>query len=188
MRQAEVAFGVDETGAARSFLRRALGAARLDPAAWDEIAGGAAGVGQTALVALGAAAAASFAAGTVSPAAAVESAVSTLVSWLLIAALLWLAANGLGHGLGAALALRIVGFAMAPLALLFLAAIPVAHVQVVVRLVALALFLAALVAGTRQALRVETTRAAFVCATAGLGYFLLLLTMLTVTVTVSTSG
>lgn len=187
MGQAEAAFGIGETGAVRPFLRRVIGAARLDPEAWEEIAGGAVGLGQAALVTLGAAAAGSFAAATVSPDAALESALSTFASWLLIAALLWVAANVLGHRLGPGLALRVVGFATAPLGLLLLAAFPVAHVQVVVRLVALALFLAALVAGTRQALRVDTMRAAFVCATAGLGFALLLLTMVTVTITVTTT-
>lgn len=187
MRQAEAAFRIGEAGSARPFLRRVIGAARLDPEAWEEIASGAAGLGQAALVALAAAAASSFAAATVSPDAARESAVSTFASWLLVAALLWSAANVLGHRMRPALALRVVGFAMAPFALLFLAAIPVASVQGAVRLLAVALFLAALVAGTRQALRVETMRASLVCGLAGLGYVLLLLTMVTVTVTITTT-
>jgi len=94
---------------------------------------------------------------------------------------LWAAANGLRHRLALGAALRLVGFAMAPLALIALAAIPIAHIQAAVRLLALALFFAALVAGTRQALRVETTRAALVCALAGLGLFLLTLAVVALT-------
>lgn len=170
-----------ETGAgeARSLVRRAVGAARLDPSTWAGIAADPV-PGQAALVVAAAAAANALAAGGAS---APLAALGSLASWLLIAAALWAAANGLGHRLGIATALRLVGFAMAPLALLVLAAIPVAPVQAAVRLVALALFLAALLAGTRQALRVETMRATLVCATAGLG--LVFLAMLVLAMTVS---
>jgi hypothetical protein len=181
MREAEAAFGVAGAGAARPFAQRVIGAVRLDPETWDEIAGGDTGLGQAALVVLGSAAAASLAAASaISTRAAIESASSSLLSWLWMGAFLWVAANALGHRLRVGTALRVVGFAMAPLALLGLTAIPVPAVQAVVRLIALALFLAALVAGTRQALRVETMRAAFVCAIAGLAILLVLLTMLTV--------
>jgi hypothetical protein len=184
MSQAQVVFGAAEGGASRSFAARVAGAVRMEPAAWDEIARDGGALGQAALVALAAAAAGSLAAGsTGSTTAAVGSLLGSLVSWLLVAGLLWAAANGLGHRLGLGTALRVVGFATAPLALIVLAAIPSVPVQTLVRLVALTLFFAALVAGMRQALRVETMRAALVCATAGLA--LLFLTMFAVVLTVA---
>lgn len=184
MREAELSFEAVDAADARPFTQRVIGAVRLDPATWDEIAGGGAGLGQAALVVLGSAAAASLAAASaISTRAAIESATSSLLSWMSMAAFLWLAANVLGHRLRVGTALRVVGFAMAPLALLGLTAIPVPAVQAVVRLIALALFLAALVAGTRQALRIETMRAAFVCTVAGLAIALVLLTMLTMLTT-----
>lgn len=181
MSQAEAAFEAE--GASRSFARRVIGAVRLEPGAWDEIASESGALAQAAVVVLAAASASALAASRHGAALAVESALGSLSSWLLVAALLWVAARILGHRLGLGAGLRIVGFAMAPLALFALAALPVAHVEAVVRMLALALFFAGLVAGTRQALGVETMRAALVCAAAGLG--LVFLTLLAVTLSVS---
>lgn len=184
MSQAEAAFEADGEGGSRSFARRVIGAVRLEPAAWDEIASEGNALVQAALVVLVAAAASGFAAAsTGSTALAAESALGSLSSWLLVAGLLWVASRALGHRLGFGTGLRVVGFAMAPLALFALAALPIAHVEAVVRMVALALFFAGLVAGTRQALGVETMRATLVCAAAGLG--LVFLTLLAVALSVS---
>jgi len=177
MGRAEAVLGGAEEGGARSFARRVAGVVRLEPDAWNEIVGDRdrAVLGQAALVAGAAAAANAVAAGSTGPSLV---ALESLASWLLLAGALWGAANGLGHRLGIGTALGVVGFAKAPLVLVALTAIPVVPLQAAIRLVALALFFAALVAGTRQALRVETMRAMFVWATAGLGtLFLVTLAM-----------
>jgi hypothetical protein len=168
MSQAEATFGAGEAGGARGFGQRVLGAVRLEPGAWHEIATEPGALGQAVLVVAAAAVAGAAVAAGEGRMAAVESCVASLGFWLGFAGLLWAVANWFRHPLGLGAALRVVGFAMAPLLLVVLAAIPVEVVQSVVRLVAFALFLGALVAGTRQALRVETARAALVCVTAGL--------------------
>ncbi|HSJ96842.1 MAG TPA: YIP1 family protein [Myxococcota bacterium] len=181
MSHAEAVFGAGAESS-RSFAERVRGAVRLEPEAWEEIARDGGALGQAAVVVLVAAAAGALAAASAGSAtAAAGSALGSFGSWLAISVLLWAAASALRHRLQLGTALRVVGFAMAPLALNALAAIPAVPVQTVVRLLALALFFAALVAGTRQALRVETLRATLVCATAGLG--LLFLAMLAVTLT-----
>jgi len=183
MGHAEAVFGAEAAATPRPFVRRVIGAVRLEPEAWEEIARDGGTLGQAGMVALGAAVASSLVAAATEGASrsVVESCLATLAMWPLVAALLWAAANGMRHRLALGAAMRLVGFAMAPLALMALAAIPIAHLQAVVRLLALALFFAALVAGTRQALRVETTRAALVCALAGLGLFLLTLAFMALT-------
>ena len=163
--------GASQHESQSSFWQRVLGAVRLEPGAWQEILDDAASGGQAAVVVASAALAAGSAAflgleGTL--VAAILSALSTFSTWLILALLLWGLAHWFRHSMRAGEALRIVGFSMAPLSLLVLVAIPVAPVQLVVRLLAFSLFFAALVGGTRQALRVETTRAAFVCAMTGL--------------------
>jgi hypothetical protein len=181
MGHAEAVFGAAPSGTSRSFVRRVAGAVRLDPDVWDEIGRDRGALGQALLVVVVAAATAGAASGAAR--ATLESALAGLGAWLVISGLLWGAANGLRHPLGLGAALRVVGFAMAPLALIALAAIPVLAVQCVARLLALALFFAALLAGTRQRLGVETMRATLVCATAGFG--LLFLALLAVTLTVA---
>lgn len=182
--RAEAALGAARVGAGHSFAARVAGAVRLDPAAWDEIARDRGALTQAALVVLLATGATVLAAAYVAgPAAAIESALGVLASWLLVAGLLGGAARILGHRLPLGTALRVVGFAMAPLVLIALAALRIDHVEAVVRMLALALFIAGLVAGTRQALGVETTRAALVCAGAGL--CLLLITMIAVALSVA---
>lgn len=179
----EAAFGA-AGGEGLSFAARVVGAVRLDPAAWDEIACERGALAQAALVVLLAAGASVTAAAHIAgPGAALESAIGSLASWPLIAGLLAGAARVLGHRLPFGTGLRLVGFAMAPLVLIGLAALRIDYVEAVVRMVALALFFAGLVAGTRQALGVETMRAALVCAGAGLG--LVLMTMVAVALSVS---
>lgn len=178
--QVHPSLGSAVPAASRSFLQRLLGGVRLDPAAWDEIAGDPGALGQAAIVALLAAlagGAANGAGGTT--AATVQGAVWTLVFWPAFGVVLWAIANWFRHPLALGSAFRIVGFAMAPLALVVLAAIPVPLLPTLVRLLTVALFFAALVVGTRQALRVETARAAFVCLVVGM--ILIFASMLVVT-------
>jgi hypothetical protein len=176
MSHAEVVFAAGSASTRRSFGERVLGAVRLEPGAWDEIARDPGALGQALAVVAAAALASALSAAAAGPAsAALSSGLGSLASWLAITGLVWAAANVLGHRLGVVTALRVVGFAMAPLALVVLAAIPVVPVQMVVRLIALALFFAALVAGMRQTLRVETLRATLVCALAGLALLFLVM-------------
>jgi len=184
MGHAEAVFGAEAAGAPRPFVRRVVGAVRLEPETWDEITRDSGTLGQAGMVALLAAVASGFVAAALEGAsrAAVESCLATLATWPLVAGLLWAVANAAGHRLALGTALRLVGFAMAPLTLIVLAAIPIAHVQAVVRLLSLALFFAALVAGTRQALRVDTMRAALLCALGGLSLFFLTVVFVAYTV------
>lgn len=178
--QVHRSLGSADPAASRSFLQRLLGAVRLEPAAWDEIVGNPGALGQAAIVALLASLAAGFAAGVGrTTATGLQGAIGTLLTWPMFGVVLWALANWFRHPLALGPAFRVVGFAMAPLALVVLAAIPIALLQTVVRLLAVALFFAALVVGTRQALRVETARAAFVCLLVGM--ILVFVSMLTVT-------
>jgi hypothetical protein len=185
MGHAEAVFGADAAAEPRSFARRVVGAVRLEPETWDEITSDGGTLGQAGMVVLLAAAAGGLVAAALEGGsrAVVESCLATLATWPLVAGLLWAAANVAAHRLALGTALRLVGFAMAPLTLIGLAAIPIAPLQAVVRLLALALFFAALVAGTRQALRIDTMRAALLCALAGGGLFFL--TVIVVAFTVS---
>jgi len=174
MGHAEAVFGTEAVGT-RPLARRVARAVRLEPDAWQEIARDSGALRQAALVAVGAAAASALevAASKGGSLALALPFAATLVTWPLVAALIWLIANGLRRRLGFASALRVVGFAMAPFALLVLAAIPIPPLQAVVRLVAWALFFAALVAGTREAARMDTARAALVCTLVAVILFLL---------------
>jgi len=171
--------GVPAHGSPSSFWQRVLGAVRLEPDTWQEILEDGAGGGQAAVVVAGASAAsatADFLGFSGTPITALLSFLSTFSTWLLLSLLLWGLANWFRHRLHVGASFRIVGFSIAPLTLVVLAAIPAAPVQLVVRLLAFSLFFAALVGGTRQALRVETTRAVFVCAMTGLvGIFVTML-------------
>jgi hypothetical protein len=151
-----------EAPGGRSFLQRLFGAVRLDGAAYDEIAQSPSALGQAAVVALAAAAAkvlVQIAHGTAS--STLVSGASIFSFWPIGAALLWI---GCGQRVPYTRLLRIVGFAMAPLLLAALDLIPITPVRVGAGLLATALFLAALVIGTRQALRTTTGSAALLCA------------------------
>lgn len=177
MGPAEALFG-SEAPPSRRFLERVLGAVRLEPAAWEDIARDAGALGQAGIVVLGATLASSLidAADKATLRDIAKSGLAMLALWPMVAASSWAAARMLGHPFRFATSLRLVGFAMAPLALNGLAAIPVPHFQAVVRLLAWALFFAALVAAMRQALRIETMRAALVCTLAGLTLLFVVLT------------
>lgn len=178
MGPAEAVFG-SEAPPSRRFLQRVLGAVRLEPGAWEDIARDPSALGQAGVVVVGATLASSLvdAAAGVASRDVVTGVLATICSWPLVAACAWAAARVLGHPVGFATSLRMVGFAMAPLALNALAAIPVPHLQAVVRLLAWALFFAALVAAMRQVLRVETMRAVLVCTLAILALFFVILTI-----------
>jgi hypothetical protein len=147
---------------ARSFVQRALGAARLDSAAYDEIGQSPNALGQAAAVVALAAVARAFASAQLgTTVGALFGAVTIVSAWLLGATLIWI---GSRQQAPYSLLLRTVGFAMAPLILVVLDVVPVAPVRYAVDLLATALFVAALVVGTRQALRTSTGVAALLCA------------------------
>jgi len=147
----------------RSFAQRFAGALRLDAATFDEIAQSPSSLGQAASLAVAAGAVKAIATGAATSAAAIVSAVSVLGFWPIGAALLWI---GCRQQVSYGVLLRTIGFAMAPLLLVGLDVLPIASLRHVVDLVATALFLGALVIGTRQALRTTTGGAALLCAPA----------------------
>jgi hypothetical protein len=147
---------------ARSFGERAIGAARLDSAVYDEIAQSPSALGQAAAVVALAAAASAFASPErTTTLGAIFGAVAIASAWLIGAGLIWVGAR---QQVAYSLLLRTVGFAMAPLTLVALESVPFAPVRYAVALLSTALFVAALVVGTRQALRVSTGTAALLCA------------------------
>jgi hypothetical protein len=179
MGHAEAIFGT-EAASTRPLVRRVIRAVRLEPQAWSEIAREPSALRQAAVVAIGASLPSALVAASKGDSSAAAAAfasllafASTLLTWPLVAAVIWLIANGMRRRVDFAGALRVVGFAMAPLALLVLGAIPLAPVQAVVSLLAWALFFAALVAGTREAAHIDTMRAALVCTLAAVVLFLL---------------
>jgi hypothetical protein len=167
------------TAGGRSFGSRLLGALRLEAGAYDEIAADSSALGQAAGVALAAAVARAIGAAPGSTSAEpLIGAVSVLLFWPVCSTLIWLIANWFGHRTGLAPMLRVVGFAMAPLILAALLVVNSEWVQISSSLLATALFFAALVVAVRQALRVDTGRAAFVCLTvAMIVVFLLMVVM-----------
>jgi hypothetical protein len=163
----------------RSFGSRLLGALRLEGGVYDEIADDGAAMGQAAGVALAAAVARAIGASPQGTSAEpLVGAVSVFVFWPVCSSLVWAIAKWFGHPVGLARMLRVVGFAMAPLVLVALSVVNSEWVQISSSLLATALFFAALVVAVRQALRVDTGRAAFICLTVGLiVIFLLMLVM-----------
>jgi hypothetical protein len=170
---------VDAPGAAgdRSFARRVLGVLRLEGKAYDDVATDRAALGQAAVVVVAAALANAIGVSAASPTdRAVLAAFRVVALWPLLAAVLWAIANWFGHPIGFQPLLRVVGFAMAPLIVLFLLLVPIEWVQITASLLATALFFAAVVVGVREALHVEMGRAAFVSLVAYLLVILLALT------------
>jgi len=145
-----------------TFGQRMLGAARLDGATFDEIARSPNALGQAAAVVALAAVASSFASPErTTTLTAVFGALAIASAWLLGAGLLWVGAR---QQVPYAMLLRTVGFAMTPLTLVVLEVVPLGPGRYVVALLSTALFVAALVVGTRQALRVSVGTAALLCA------------------------
>jgi hypothetical protein len=147
--------------ASSTFGQRMLGAARLDGSTYDEIARSPNALGQAAAVVALAAVASSFASPEHTTLGALFNALAKAGAWLFGAGLLWVGAR---QQVPYAMLLRTVGFAMTPLTLVVLEVVPLGPGRYVVALLSTALFVAALVVGTRQALRVSVGTAALLCA------------------------
>jgi Yip1 domain len=148
----------------RSFGERLTGTLRLDSSVYDEIADDATSLGQAAgVVACAAAARAIGAAMIGTQGEAVVGAIGVFVFWPVAVVLIWGVGSWFGHPSSFARILRLVGFAMAPLLLVVLIVIPNQWVQTLVSLSSFALLFATLAVATRQGLRTDTGRAAFVC-------------------------
>jgi hypothetical protein len=172
----EIGIGQPTAVAGRSFMQRLGGAVRLDPGAFDEIAAEPSALLQAATVVLAAAAARAVAvSGIATSTDAALNGLRVLILWPAASMVLWGVAKWFGHRAGFGPLLRVVGFAMAPLALAVFQAVPLPTLVIIVSLLATALFFAALVIGVRQALRIDTGRAAFVCLATGLTLFFLLM-------------
>lgn len=148
----------------RPFAERLSGALRLDSSVFDEVGDDAGALGQAATVVACAAAARAIGAAMVgTQGEAIVGAIGVLAFWPLATALLWGVGRWFGHESNFARMLRVTGFAMAPLLLVVLIVIPNQWVQTLVSLSSFALLFATLAVATRQGLRTDTGRAAFVC-------------------------
>lgn len=148
----------------RSFAERLTGALRLDSSVFDEVADDAGALGQAAAVAAGAAAARAIAAAMIgTQGEAVVGAIGVFAFWPLATTLIWIVGRWFGHESSFPRMLRATGFAMAPLLLVVLIVIPNLWVQTLVLLSSFTLLFATLALATRQGLRTDTGRAAFVC-------------------------
>ena len=146
---------------ARSFAQRLVGAVRLDSATYEEIASSPNALGQAATVVALAGAASAFASERTTTLSAIFGALAIASAWLMGAGLIWV---GSRQQVPYPRLLRTVGFGMTPLTLVALEMVPLAPVRYAVALLSTALFVAALVVGTRQSLRASTGTAALLCA------------------------
>ena len=155
--------------AARSFAERFVGALRLDGSVYEEVASDAGAIAQAAGVAAVAAAARAIGVfSTTTSGAAVFGALSVFAFWPLAAVLVWTVGHLLKSPGEFGRVLRVVGFSMAPLIL-----VPNEWFRGAVLLVTYALLFGALLVGVRQALRIDTGRAAFVCILVAMMFFLI---------------
>ena len=160
--------------AGRSFAERFIGALRLDGSVYEEVANDAGAIGQAAGVAVAAAVARVIGVYSATTSGeAVFSGVSVLAFWPVAAFLVWGVGNLLKSPADFGRVLRVVGFAMAPLILVALLLVPNDWFRAGVLLVTYALLFAAFVVGMRQALRVDSGRAAFVCIIVAMMFFLI---------------
>jgi len=160
--------------AARSFAERFVGALRLDGSVYEEVASDAGAIAQAAGVAAVAAAARAIGVfSTTTSGAAVFGALSVFAFWPLAAVLVWTVGHLLKSPGEFGRVLRVVGFSMAPLILVALLLVPNEWFRGGVLLVTYALLFGALVVGVRQALRIDTGRAAFVCIVVAMMFFLI---------------
>jgi hypothetical protein len=160
--------------AARSFGERFVGALRLDGSVYEEVASDAGAIAQAAGVAAVAAAARAIGVfSTTTSGAAVFGALSVFAFWPLAAVLVWTVGHLLKSPGEFGRVLRVVGFSMAPLILVALILVPNEWFRGGVLLVTYALLFGALVVGVRQALRIDTGRAAFVCILVAMMFFLI---------------
>jgi hypothetical protein len=147
----------------RSFGQRLHGALRLDGGAYDEIAADPGAVAQAG----GVVAAAALARAIGSPVApfstdGIIGALLVAATWPVLAGLVWALGNWFRHPVAYGPVLRVIGFAMAPLVVWVLTALKIAALTVASSFLAAALAIAGIVVGTRQALRVDTSRAGFI--------------------------
>jgi hypothetical protein len=160
--------------AGRSFAQRFVGALRLDGSVYEEVANDAGAIGQAAGVAVAAAVARVIGVYSATTSGeAVFGGVSVLAFWPVAAFLVWAVGNLLKSPADLGRVLRVVGFAMAPLILVALLLVPNDWFRAGVLLVTYALLFAAFVVGMRQALRVDSGRAAFVCIIVAMMFFLI---------------
>ena len=161
-------------GAGRSFVERFVGAFRLDGSVYEEVASDRGALAQAAGVAAAAAAARAIGVfSTTTSGAAVFGALSVFAFWPLAAVLVWTVGHLLKSPGEFGRVLRVVGFSMAPLILVALLLVPNEWFRGGVLLVTYALLFGALVVGVRQALRIDTGRAAFVCIVVAMMFFLI---------------
>jgi hypothetical protein len=148
----------------RSFVERLTGVLRLDSSAYDDVAGDTGALGQAAaVVALAAVARSLSAEGGPLGGQGLAFMIQVAATWPIAAFLVWALGNWFGSPTDLPRVLRAIGFAMAPLLLTALNVLPVEFVHVAIDLLSTALLIATFVVATRQALRAETGRAAFVC-------------------------
>jgi hypothetical protein len=157
-----------------SFTERAIGAAKLDPAIYEEVEHDPAAMGQAVAIVLIASVAAGIGtAGQDGSAGLVTGAVASLLGWGVWAAVTWLVGTRLLPGptteADIGQLLRTIGFSAAPGAFAALGFLPV--VGGLIALAAALWQLAAMVVAVRQALDYQSTgRAIAVCAIGFLAY------------------
>jgi hypothetical protein len=170
----QMANGGAPAAAGRSFVERFVGALRLDGSVYEEVASDRGALAQAAGVAAAAAVARAIGVfSTTTSGAAVLGALSVFAFWPLAAFLVWTVGNLLKNPGEFGRVLRVVGFAMAPLILVAMILVPNEWFRGAVLLVTYALLFGSLVVGVRQALRIDTRRAAFVCIVVAMLFFLI---------------
>lgn len=170
----QIANGETPAAGTRSFAQRFVGAFRLDGSVFEEVASDPAALGQAAGVAAIAAGVRAIGVLTATTSGqAVFGALSVFAFWPVAAVLIWLSGNLLRCPGEFGRVLRVVGFAMAPLVLVALVLVPNEWFRGGVLLVTYALLFGALLVGVRAALRIDTGRAALVCAIFAMALFFL---------------
>ena len=160
--------------AGRSFVERFVGAFRLDGSVYEEVASDPGALAQAAgVVACAAAARVVGVLSATTSGAAVLGALSVFAFWPIATLLVWTVGNLMKSPGDFGRVLRVVGFAMAPLVLVALNLVPNQLFDSAILLITCALLFAALVVGVRQALRIDSGRAAFVCIVAVMMLFLI---------------
>lgn len=155
----------DTSIGSRSFVNRVVGVLRLDASVYDEIAADPGAMGQAAAVV---AAAAVGRALTAQGGPLAEQGLLFLVQitvlWPLLAVLVFAIGRWFGFQASLARIARVIGFALAPFALVVLGLVPVEAVQIAVAFLSTALLIATLVVAVRHALQTTIGWAGFVCA------------------------
>lgn len=159
----------------RSFVERLVAALRLDATLYEEVEHDPRALGQAAgVVALAAVAAAIGALGMVGVGGVLGALVNTFVTWIVWTTLVWLVGvKVFDHASDFEELLRTLGFVAAPQILYVLAVIPFALWHTLVGLAVLVMSVIAFVRAIRQALDVDTGRAALVAGIAVAAHVLL---------------